>query len=288
MHPISAGVPQNRTDHVRVARAGLIMGLLMAGMAPDMGVRADSAGSAAGFPPTQSATHIWLSSKDSGSLATTFPVYRSPRPRIRPAHIGKLATASALARLPSSATPATGSDAGATSGGICGDRRIRGKRVSPIPGKLPGCGVDRPVSVTAVDGVRLSVPATIDCETAKSLRSWVSNTVKPTYRRRGGGVQSLTVAAHYACRTRNSRPGAKISEHGKGHAIDISAINFRDGSRVTVKDGWRVRRERRRLSKLHSGACGPFGTVLGPNSDRYHKDHFHLDTARYRGGPYCR
>jgi hypothetical protein len=39
---------------------------------------------------------------------------------------------------------------------------------------------------------------------------------------------------------------------------------------------------------MHKAACGPFGTVLGPNSNRFHQDHFHFDTARYRSGSYCR
>jgi len=39
---------------------------------------------------------------------------------------------------------------------------------------------------------------------------------------------------------------------------------------------------------MHRAACGPFGTVLGPNADRFHQDHFHFDTARHRSGPYCR
>ena len=36
------------------------------------------------------------------------------------------------------------------------------------------------------------------------------------------------------------------------------------------------------------GQWGGFGTVLGPESDQFHQDHFHFDTARHRGGPYCR
>jgi hypothetical protein len=42
------------------------------------------------------------------------------------------------------------------------------------------------------------------------------------------------------------------------------------------------------MRRAHKTACGPFGTVLGPNADRYHQDHFHFDTARYRSGSYCR
>ena len=42
------------------------------------------------------------------------------------------------------------------------------------------------------------------------------------------------------------------------------------------------------LKKMHKIACGPFGTVLGPNANRFHRDHFHFDTARYRSGSYCK
>ena len=32
---------------------------------------------------------------------------------------------------------------------------------------------------------------------------------------------------------------------------------------------------------------GIFGTTLGPDGDRYHKNHMHFDTADQRNGPYC-
>lgn len=172
-------------------------------------------------------------------------------------------------------------------GSVCGRRDIKGRKVPRIPPKLRGCGVRSPVQITEVSGVSLSQPATMDCTTAKALNRWVDNGVIPTIGRRGGGVSSLQVIAHYSCRTRNSQPGAKISEHGKGHAIDISAINLNDGSSLTVLQGWKRRKDRRLLSRMHKNACGPFSTVLGPKADRFHQDHFHLDTARGRGN-YCR
>ena len=47
--------------------------------------------------------------------------------------------------------------------------------------------------------------------------------------------------------------------------------------------------ERQMLRNLHRAACGPFGTVLGPNANAAHRDHYHFDTARYRSGTaYCR
>ncbi len=172
-------------------------------------------------------------------------------------------------------------------GALCGSRSILGEPLAAIPGRLEGCGVAEPVRVTAVDGVRLSTPAVMDCSTARALASWVEGSVQPAMGGRGGGVEAIEVAAHYACRPRNNRPGAKISEHGRGRAIDISAFLLADGSRMTVLKGWRRRGAGAILRALHAGACGPFGTVLGPEADRYHRDHLHLDTTPRRSA-YCR
>jgi hypothetical protein len=173
-------------------------------------------------------------------------------------------------------------------GAVCGDRDIQGVAIGPVPGKLPGCGVAQAVRVSSISGVALSTHSVMDCTTAKAMKRWIDTGMKPAVKRRGGGVAKIKVAAHYACRTRNNQPGAKISEHGRGRAIDISAFHLRDGSTITVLDGWKDRKDGKILRKMHSAACGPFGTVLGPNANRFHLDHFHFDTARYRSGSYCR
>ncbi|WP_246030409.1 extensin family protein [Litoreibacter halocynthiae] len=173
-------------------------------------------------------------------------------------------------------------------GSVCGNPNIRGEKISRIPAKLRGCGLDNGVKVTEVSGVALTQHAKIDCNTAKALNTWVERGVKPAVGRRGGGVKSLKVVAHYACRTRNNQKGAKVSEHGRGRAVDIAAINLKDGSSMTVLKGWRSAKNGPALKKMHKAACGPFGTVLGPNANRFHQDHFHFDTARYRSGTYCR
>lgn len=173
-------------------------------------------------------------------------------------------------------------------GSVCGVRAIRGTPMNDIGNPGGGCGVDDPVRVTEVSGVRLSTPATIDCTTAKALNTWVSKGLKPAMKRKGGGIAELKVAAHYACRTRNNRPGGRLSEHARGHAVDISGVRLKDGTHVTVLNHWSGKKYGNALKSAHKAACGPFGTVLGPNADRYHRDHFHFDTARYRSGPYCR
>ncbi|TDE36623.1 extensin family protein [Antarcticimicrobium sediminis] len=172
-------------------------------------------------------------------------------------------------------------------GSVCGDIDIQGDEIGRVTGKLRGCGARDAVRVREVAGVRLSQQSIMTCDTARALKTWVERGVKPAFRKRGPVVE-MRVAAHYSCRTRNNKPGAKLSEHGHAQAIDISAFTMRDGEVITVLKGWQKGTTLRPLRKVWKAACGPFGTVLGPEANGYHRDHFHVDIARYRGGPYCR
>ena len=166
-------------------------------------------------------------------------------------------------------------------GSVCGNPSIKGKTLPRITAKTKGCGIDEPVSVTSVDGARLSTPATIDCATAVALNTWVKQSLRPAFPT--SEVVGLTVVDSYSCRSRNNVRGAKISEHGRGKAIDIAAITFANGKDLTVSRNFKT------LRKAYKAGCGIFGTTLGPGSDGYHEDHMHFDTARHRGnGAYCR
>jgi hypothetical protein len=152
--------------------------------------------------------------------------------------------------------------------------------VDRIRSRTNGCGVEEPVQISAVDGIQLSIAATMDCNTANALASWVDQGLQPAF---DDKVVGLQVAGHYICRTRNNRPGARISEHGRGKAIDISGIILADGTVLTVANNWN-----RAMRAAYQAGCGIFGTTLGPGSDGYHEDHMHFDTANHRNGPYCR
>lgn len=166
-------------------------------------------------------------------------------------------------------------------GSVCGVPEIKGETLAAIPGKLKGCGIKDPVRVTSVAGVRLSTPATINCTTAKALNTWVKKGVEPVYGQ--GKVVELQIAASYACRGRNNKKGAKISEHGRGNAIDIGGLTFANGKTVSV-----LKNYDKPMRKVHKAACGIFGTTLGPGSDGYHENHLHFDVAQHRNGAYCR
>jgi hypothetical protein len=147
------------------------------------------------------------------------------------------------------------------------------------------CGALRPFRVTGAVGGRIGlVPgAVLQCPMIPAMDSWVRSVVEPAARRHlGQTVVRMKVAASYACRTRNGLVGAPMSEHSYANALDISAFELADGRVVTVKNGWRgTSGEQDFLRAVHRGACHRFNTVLGPDADRYHHDHFHFDLARH-------
>lgn len=173
-------------------------------------------------------------------------------------------------------------------GSVCGRPEIKGVAIQPIPGKVSGCGLSDGVKVTSVSGIPLSTPITVDCNTAVTFNAWVGQALIPLVGRTGGGIREINIMASYACRPRNNQRGAKISEHGRGHAVDFGGFTLANGVQVSVLKHWSDSQFGPTMQALHKAACGPFGTVLGPKSDRYHQNHFHFDTASYRSGSYCR
>jgi hypothetical protein len=153
-----------------------------------------------------------------------------------------------------------------------------------------------PLRTSTGADLRLTVlkpEVTLTCPMVAWLDDWLATAVQPAALAwMGQGVKEIRTGGSYACRRRNHQPGAKLSEHAFGNAIDIMSFVFADGSVTTVKGGWRgAESEQGFLREVLASACSKFRTVLGPGSDAFHHDHFHLDLARHdaRGQRrYCR
>lgn len=156
------------------------------------------------------------------------------------------------------------------------------KQASTLNGPGP-CGTRKPYVVSAaLDGeVSVNPPATLTCRMVPAIDDWLRAEVQPSARTfLGENVTSVEVAASYGCRTRNSKRGGKMSEHGFANAIDIRAFVLEGGRRIDVKSGWHGSpTDALFLRSAHKGACKRFKTVIGPDGDRHHRDHFHLDLA---------
>jgi hypothetical protein len=163
----------------------------------------------------------------------------------------------------------------------------------------PGiCGLEHPLRVSALkDGaIPLDKPLIVDCPMVAALNDWLDQVVQPAATARFGvGVTELEVFGAYSCRTVDNLPGEKLSEHSFGNAVDVSGFGLADGRKIVIVREWKKSdtQEAAFLHEAHAGACGYFTTVLGPGSDAFHYNHFHLDLAmhgRTNTGPrrYCK
>jgi hypothetical protein len=149
-----------------------------------------------------------------------------------------------------------------------------------------GCGIDDPVRLSAVmskDKVRIAMmpPATLRCTMAEALAHWIREDVAPAAAALGSPLGGVANFDSYECRGRNRLFGAKISEHGKGNAIDIRSVTLASGKAYELTDIAVAKAMRERLK---ASACARFTTVLGPGSDGFHENHVHVDLAERRSG----
>ena len=173
---------------------------------------------------------------------------------------------------------------------VCRDPRLRGDaKPDLIEIDRLVCGIFDPVRVTSVAGMRLEPPILVGCPTARRLANWLDGTVRPEARERmRARVAVVHTMGSYACRTQNRVAGGRLSEHARGRAVDIGGFTLSNGREISVARGWNTAAHGGFLRSIWRKACGPFATVLGPNADRHHRNHFHLDTAPRGGGPHCR
>jgi hypothetical protein len=174
---------------------------------------------------------------------------------------------------------------------------VKLKTKDPI-GSPRGCGIAYPVSVSAVAGVAITPAATLNCEMAAALHRWITQVAQPAAKQEfNTRLTGLQNASSYACRLRNNSSTGKLSEHGLGNAIDIADFRFSNRMEASVAGSWSGSVKGLSLSsrgdflkRSRAGACKYFNTVLGPGSDPFHKDHFHLDLMKLRAGrgKYCR
>jgi len=146
------------------------------------------------------------------------------------------------------------------------------------------CGMTRPLRVTALLGgkVMFNATQTLDCPMVAELEAWLTQVAQPAAEARfGQPIAQIDSMGSYNCRGMNNAPGAKLSEHSFGNALDLGGFVLADGRKITVVHDW-TRGDLQTqafLRDLHAGACGHFTTVLGPGSNAFHYNHIHVDLA---------
>jgi hypothetical protein len=120
------------------------------------------------------------------------------------------------------------------------------------------------------------------CAMNAALYLWETQVVAPAAKARlKTSVARVEVIGSYSCRTRNSKPGAPLSEHATGNAIDIAGFKLKDGRTIVVKDDWRsLTPEGAFIRDVRDGGCRIFKAVLSPDYNAAHHDHLHFDLGR--------
>jgi len=173
---------------------------------------------------------------------------------------------------------------------IClADLRRENVTYSQLPDRTYGGGCSALGTVQLKDfGVPVTKLGAMTCPLARAFVLWTRDAVQPAARAwLNARVIRMESFGTYDCRPVNGRAGARLSEHGRTNAVDVSALVLNDGRRITVLDGWNNSNDdiRHFLRAVHQAGCRRFAVTLGPDANAGHRNHFHFDMG---SGPYCR
>ena len=127
--------------------------------------------------------------------------------------------------------------------------------------------------------------------TAEAARSGVDDHASTDSGRRvqrhaglSSAVKEATAERRLGKRSRSSSPTSPLPGLGKSASASPASV-----AREAPPEGAEHSPELRFLKRIHREACSPFTTVLGPDANEDHRDHFHLDLAKRRhDNSYCR
>ena len=165
-------------------------------------------------------------------------------------------------------------------------------RFSPLPDRYygAGCSTLGSVSLASLSGdegkFQLANLGPVACPLANTFAGWARYGVDRAARQiLGSALVKIETMGSYSCR--NVAGSSRRSAHATAEAIDVAAFVLADGRRISVIDGWAggTLREREFLQVVHQSACKRFGTVLGPEYNAAHHDHFHVELG---GTSFCR
>ncbi len=161
-------------------------------------------------------------------------------------------------------------------------------RYALLPDRTFGGGCSALGSVQLRDiGTPVTNLGAMTCGLGYAFTVWVQSDLQvPAMGEFGSPVARVETMGTYNCRNINGAAGGSLSEHATANAVDVAAFVLKDGRRISVLNGWSGdEREARFLRSVRASACRRFNTVLSPDYNAAHHDHFHFDMGR---GPFCR
>jgi hypothetical protein len=164
---------------------------------------------------------------------------------------------------------------------------------TPLPDQYFGAGCSavgavRLASLRSDAGVlQLSNLGPVTCPLASTLSGWARFGVdRAAQQILGSPLVRIETMGSYSCRTVAGTN--RLSAHASANAVDIGGFVLADGRRISVLRDWDSPNPQVRafLATIRMSACKRFGTVLSPEYNAAHRDHFHLEVGGSR--PFCR
>ncbi|WP_332819311.1 extensin family protein [Sphingopyxis sp.] len=168
------------------------------------------------------------------------------------------------------------------------DLKQAGVRFTPLANEDHGGGCTSIDSVKLLDiGTPVTNLGAMTCPLARNFAAWAQYAVKPAARKYfGTEVVKIETFGTYSCRNIYGGRSGRMSQHAYSNAVDVSGFVLADGRRIMLDGGWTGDQASQDfLRALHKSGCRRFGTVLGPDYNAAHYNHFHFDMS---GGGYCR
>lgn len=141
-------------------------------------------------------------------------------------------------------------------------------------------------NVVRVQGapVRLSSSFLATCPVAVAFALFERHGLQPAAQRVfGQSVAQVDHVGSFACRNVYNRAEGRRSQHATANALDITGFRLADGQRIELQRDWSGEGQKARfLREVREGACESFNTVLGPDYNAAHHNHFHLDMGGWR------
>lgn len=163
---------------------------------------------------------------------------------------------------------------------------------TPLPDQYYGAGCSavgavRLASLRSDSGMlEISNLGPVTCPLANTISGWarfgVDRAAKAIL---GSPLARIETMGSYSCR--NVAGTSRLSGHASANAVDVSGFVLADGRRITVLRDWDSEDPQIRafLATIRDSACKRFGTVLTPQYNAAHRDHFHLEVGG--GRPFC-
>lgn len=144
-----------------------------------------------------------------------------------------------------------------------------------------GCGFDNALRISATTA-KVGPSFALSCRSAVGLAMWETHGLQPTAQRLfGEKVARIEHFGSYSCRNIYGRDGGPRSRHATADALDVAGFVLGNGRRINVLSDWaKDSKESEFLHDIHQSACRYFASVLGPDYNAAHRNHFHVD----RGG----